>query len=168
MASLYSPLQKASSYQTNEHQKVLIKSKENVVQDISLTVKMMITIRRSRCTECQICMEICSWRHFGENTTKRSRIRVEVDWPQAPVISVCLACKDQECVAACPTDALAWDHWIRLDKDRCDGCGRCAEACPVNGIHLDSHTRLPLICDTCEGEFQCVQWCPTQAIERMK
>jgi len=149
-------------------QEKLDEAKENVVQDYSLTVKMMIKIRRSRCTECQICMEICSWRHFGENTTKRSRIRVEVDWPEAPVISVCLACKDHECVAACPTDALAWDHWIRLDKDRCDGCGRCAEACPANGIPMDSHTRLPLICDTCEGEFQCVQWCPTQAIERMK
>lgn len=113
-------------------------------------------------------MEICCWRHFGESTTKRSRIRVEVDWPEAPVISVCLACKDHECVAACPTRALAWDSWIRLDKERCDGCGRCAEACPVNGIHMDSRSPLPLICDTCEGEFQCVRWCPTQAIERMK
>jgi hypothetical protein len=73
-------------------------------QDIPLTVKKMIKIRQSRCTECQICMEICSWRHFGENTTKRSRICVEVDWPKAPVISVCLACKDHECAYVGPLD----------------------------------------------------------------
>jgi Fe-S-cluster-containing hydrogenase component 2 len=126
----------------------------------------MIKINRLVCTECQICMEICSWTHFGNNTTKRSRIAVDTDWPQVPTIRVCLACKDYECVDACPLDALKWDDWIRLDKDKCDACGLCAEACPVDGIHMDPITELPLICDTCKGEFQCVRWCPTQALKQ--
>jgi carbon-monoxide dehydrogenase iron sulfur subunit len=126
----------------------------------------MIEINHSRCTECLICMEICSWTHFGESTTKRARIRVEADWPKIPAINVCLACEDHECVAACPHDALKWENWICLDKDRCDACGLCIAACPVDGIHMDPIASLPLICDTCRGDFNCIVWCPTQALRR--
>ena len=111
-------------------------------------------------------MAICSWSHFGENTTKRSRIKVEADWPKTPVITVCLACKDHECVTACPHEALSWQDWVHLDKDSCDGCAVCVGACPVNGIQMDTRTDLPLICDTCEGKYRCVQWCPTQAVQK--
>ena len=126
----------------------------------------MFTIQRSRCTECEICMEICSFSHVGENTTKRSRIWVDGDWPKTPLITVCLACEAHECVDACPTGALKWDKWVVLDKDACDACGVCVDACSVNGIRMDPVTNHPLICDTCQGEFQCIQWCPTQAVER--
>ena len=83
----------------------------------------MIKLNRALCTECQICMIICSWTHFGENTTKRSRVLVDAKWPEIPAIKVCLACPNHECVTACPHDALAWENWIQLDKERCDGCG---------------------------------------------
>lgn len=128
----------------------------------------MIKINHSLCTECQICMAICSWAHFGENTTKRSRIRVDAVWPKVPSVNVCLACKSHECISACPNDALTWEDWLRLDKDRCDSCGNCMQACPFNGIHMDPISNLPLACDTCEGQFQCVAWCPTQALKRKK
>ena len=126
----------------------------------------MLKLKRSLCTECQICMVICSWTHFGENTTKRARIKVKADWPKVPTIRVCLACKDHECVTACPHEALTWENWIQLDKNQCDGCAVCVDACPVNGIHMDTQTGLPLICDTCEGQYQCVQWCPTKAVQK--
>ena len=126
----------------------------------------MFKIKQSLCTECQICMSICSWFHFGEATVKRSRIQVDGEWPSQPDILLCLACKNHECITACPHEALSWENWIRLDPQKCDSCGACVEACPVNGVHMDPSTELPLICDTCAGEFQCVQWCPTRAIER--
>lgn len=126
----------------------------------------MFNVRRSRCTECEICMEICSFSHVGENTTKRSRIWIDGDWPKTPNINVCLACEDRDCVEACPTDALKWDNWVVLDKEACDECGVCLDACPVDGIRMDPVTNYPLICDTCNGDFQCVRWCPTQAVER--
>ena len=91
----------------------------------------MIKLNRALCTECQICMIICSWTHFGENTTKRSRIFVDAKWPEMPAVNVCLACPNHECVTACPHDALSWENWIQLDEKRCDGCGACVEACPV-------------------------------------
>ena len=126
----------------------------------------MLKLKSSRCTECEICMQICSWTHLGEFNTKRSRVVIEADWPETPTIRVCLDCKGRECVAACPTQALSWNQWIQLDPTRCDSCGACAEACPVRGIEMDPATRYPLVCDTCQGAFECVKWCPTQAIER--
>ena len=126
----------------------------------------MLKFNRSLCTECQICMAICSWTHFGENTTKRARINVAADWPKTPIIRACLACKDHECVTACPHDALTWENWIHVDKSKCDGCAVCVDACPVKGITIDKQTGFPLICDTCDGRDQCVQWCPTNAVQK--
>ena len=128
----------------------------------------MIKIIRSLCTECQICMQICAWEHLGAHAPKRSRIWVEAEWPKEPDIFVCLTCKNHECVQACPNDALLWDGWIKLDSSLCDSCGICMDACPVKGIRMDTVTNLPLICDTCGGQFKCIKWCPTQAIRRIE
>jgi len=124
----------------------------------------VIAINNSRCTECGICMQICSWTHFNEHNPHRSRIQIAAHWPHLPAISVCLACAKRECVEACPTEALTWDEWVRLDPAACDFCGACVTACPVQGIHPDPRTRLPLICDTCSGAFECTRWCPNDAI----
>jgi Fe-S-cluster-containing hydrogenase component 2 len=127
----------------------------------------MFKLTPSRCTECQICMQVCAWEHFAQNNPKRSRVRIEAEWPEAPCVRVCLACSDHECVGACPTGALSWDGWVQLREDLCDACGRCVEACPVQGIAVDAVTRLPLVCDTCQGAFLCARWCPTRAIQRL-
>ena len=97
----------------------------------------MLKLKRKLCTECQICMVICSWTHFGENTTKRARINVAGVWPKVPVIRVCLACQDHECVTACPHEALTWSNWVHLDKNQCDGCAVCVDACPVGAIRIE-------------------------------
>ena len=57
----------------------------------------MLNLKPELCTECQICMEICSFNHFGEGTTKRARIWVDGDWPKVPNMFVCLDCVDREC-----------------------------------------------------------------------
>ena len=128
----------------------------------------MLETKPSRCTECEICMQICSWNHVGEINPKRSRVMIEANWPEVPSIRVCLACLGHECIAACPNEALKWNGWVQLEESLCNTCGACAEACPIQGILLDPGTRFPLICATCRGVFECTKWCPTQAIERMK
>ena len=127
----------------------------------------MLKINPSKCTECEICMQICSWEHEGENNPKRSRIWIEAVWPETPEIFVCQACENHEWVEACPTEALVWENYIKIDTELCTSCESCVEACPVGGIRLDPVSAFPLVCDTCGGAFQCVQWCPTQAIERI-
>lgn len=126
----------------------------------------MILAKPKRCTECLICMQVCSFQHFAQVTTKRSRIRVVDNWPDKPKMMVCIGCPDHECVTACPHEALSWGEFLELNADKCDSCGACAEACPVNGIGFDPVTGLPLACDTCNGEYMCVKSCPNQALER--
>jgi Fe-S-cluster-containing hydrogenase component 2 len=111
-------------------------------------------------------MQICAWEHVGENNPKRSRIWVESTWPEEPDIFVCRACESRECIASCPTQALKWVGWVEMDTELCTACGMCEESCPVGGIRLDPVIHIPLVCDTCKGNYHCVQWCPTQAIER--
>jgi Fe-S-cluster-containing hydrogenase component 2 len=127
----------------------------------------MFQLTPSRCTECQICMQVCAWAHFAQNNPKRSRLQIAARWPEEPSMRVCLACPERECMGACPTGALSWDGWVHLREDLCNGCGSCAEACPVQGIALDPSAPLPLVCDTCGGAFLCAKWCPTRAIEKL-
>lgn len=58
---------------------------------------------------------------------------------------------------------------IRINKDKCDGCGRCAEICPGGLIKMvgtgkarKAEMAYP---DECWGCMSCVKACPRQAIE---
>lgn len=49
----------------------------------------------------------------------------------------------QECVSACPTNALARDEQgLRLDLGRCLFCDDCVTACPTGAIHFSTDHRL--------------------------
>jgi Pyruvate/2-oxoacid:ferredoxin oxidoreductase delta subunit len=50
-----------------------------------------------------------------------------------------------------------------VDRDKCDGCGLCVPACPVQALRMESgKVRLTVAdCDYC-GECEAV--CPTRAI----
>ncbi len=38
------------------------------------------------------------------------------------------------CAAVCPTGAVSLRHAYRIDRERCDACGRCVDACPGKGL----------------------------------
>ena len=44
----------------------------------------------------------------------------------------CNHCIDAACVKVCPTEALSYNEmgFVQYDKDKCSGCGYCAEFCP--------------------------------------
>ena len=81
-----------------------------------------------------------------------------------------LTATELSAIAACPRDALTQSEDtgnIVLDKDKCNGCGWCIEACDYGAIMLHPETKVVYVCDMCKDKAdgpQCVKWCPEEAI----
>jgi len=82
----------------------------------------------------------------------------------------CRLCEDPACVAACPRDALTQSEekgTILIDKDKCNGCGWCIEACDYGAMMLHPEAKIVYVCDLCKDNPdgpQCVKWCPEEAL----
>jgi len=68
---------------------------------------------------------------------------------------------------ACPVEAIGIsekDGLVLIDKERCNGCGSCQEACPYGMIVFDEVEKRASKCDLCGGRPQCVKACPMNAL----
>lgn len=127
----------------------------------------MFKLKRSACTNCRLCMLACTSAHNpGIQSVKLARVHIEDGWPEMSTIQVCVPCREHFCITACPEDALSWNDHVVLDEKKCTQCGECVAACPFSGVRIHPVSGMPLICDTCDGEFSCVKICPTRAISR--
>ena len=55
-----------------------------------------------------------------------------------------------------------WFPEFKINKEKCNQCGKCAELCPVDAIILDPFPNWIIDCDRC---YLCDLYCPEQAIE---
>lgn len=127
-----------------------------------------ILVHFDRCTGCELCRLICSFHHWGGFNPHRATLQLNLfqdglfNQPQ-----VCQQCKQPACQKVCPVKAITvnTEHgFTAVDRDTCIGCGRCAEACPVEMIWLDTESKKSYTCDLCGGQPLCVQYCPTGAL----
>ena len=51
---------------------------------------------------------------------------------------------------------------IKVDEEKCIGCGACAEKCPKHVVKIREDKAK--ICDTCGGDPTCVKTCPQNAL----
>ena len=120
-----------------------------------------------KCTGCQVCAYVCSAvKEKGFNPTL-SRIRPLRIEPAFNMASACRLCDDPPCVTACPTKALSREEKtgiIRVDEDKCKGCGWCIETCEFGAIALHPVKRTVVICDLCGGDPKCISHCPREAL----
>ncbi|MFH1033420.1 MAG: 4Fe-4S dicluster domain-containing protein [Pseudomonadota bacterium] len=63
-----------------------------------------------------------------------------------------------------PAEMVFSNHFARLDRDLCTGCGECLERCQMAAITLDDQGLASLDQDRCIGCGLCVTTCPGQAI----
>ena len=152
----------------------------------------MILVDFNRCTGCRTCETVCAQFNFqkkiagekvwGLGNPHLANIRVYPFNPDVDVPVVCVMCKDNPCVKACPVEAdkqgrkaLYRDPKtlaVTCNHERCIACGSCAEACStqrVGAIIPNTETNHPeRLCTLCQGDPQCVKYCPYGAITHLQ
>jgi NAD-dependent dihydropyrimidine dehydrogenase PreA subunit len=54
---------------------------------------------------------------------------------------------------------------VEVDWDKCEGCGMCIKACPVDVFRMNENNKsVPVFASDCHVCHQCEDDCPKQAI----
>jgi pyruvate formate lyase activating enzyme len=76
----------------------------------------------------------CAWCHNPEGLSPRP----ELMWFDVRCIGV------RDCLPACPVDALRLTpQGMRIDRELCDACGACTEACPAGALEIIGRSWTP-------------------------
>ncbi len=144
----------------------------------TLSRRKFVSADPEKCVGCGICELVCSYQKSKVFNPVRSRIRI-VRMPPSIYLSVaCRLCEDPACVTACPRKAIVSNEEtgvLTIDKDKCNGCGWCVEACEFGAITLDPNVKVMMACNICEERTDvpidqkpmCIEWCPEEALDLM-
>ncbi|MCY7374741.1 MAG: cyclic nucleotide-binding domain-containing protein, partial [Pyrinomonadaceae bacterium] len=128
---------------TPANRKTLNSTKREIETGLADTGNLLI-MDMDLCVRCGNCSLACHKVH-GQSRLLRRGIHIERPVKPASsfiqsvlVPSVCLHCKDPECMTGCPTGAIARfpDGQVDIDPVTCIGCGDCATQCPYNAISM--------------------------------
>ena len=111
----------------------------------------LLVMDMDKCVRCGNCSLACHKVH-GQSRLLRRGIHIErpvelgskaKQHVLAP--SVCMHCKDPECLTGCPTGAIFRDPKGQVDIDAltCIGCFDCATQCPYNAITMVPRAAAP-------------------------
>lgn len=125
-------------------------------EDESRVVRERMLVEPKDCIGCRKCEAACP----------SGGIRIEAgEGEVAFQPRICRQCGTAPCVNACPMGALSKDpvtKAVLVDKEKCVGCKKCAEACPFGSVSFAGGKAV--LCDLCGGQPRCVGECPTSAI----
>ena len=111
---------------------------------------MLLKLNSELCKECSSCKATC------------------IKLVDVKTMLRCKHCKDPPCVKACHRNAFVEvaKGIYAIDETKCNGCGKCVDACPENAIVIKN--RKAVKCDLCaeiDFKFLCVANCPRGAIK---
>ena len=104
----------------------------------------VLVMDMAKCIRCGNCSLAC---HKVHGKTRLVRRGIHIERPIKPtrsamqsvlVPSVCMHCRDAECLTGCPTGAIARlpDGQIDINPKTCIGCSDCATQCPYDAISM--------------------------------
>jgi phenylglyoxylate dehydrogenase beta subunit len=107
---------------------------------------------------CSACVEACA-KERGNGALMKL---VDVGDIGFQNVNTCIQCGQPVCIKVCPTGAIyksESDGVVRIEGEKCVGCGLCTLECPYGGIYFDASRGRAFKCDTCDGKFKCVEAC---------
>ncbi|MEM2933334.1 MAG: 4Fe-4S dicluster domain-containing protein [Methanocellales archaeon] len=119
------------------------------------------------CIGCHTCELVCSYKKENVFNPKKARIKA-VSIPPLTSAQACRLCKPAPCLIKCPRRAITQDEKtlvIKINEDKCDGCGWCVEACEFGAMSMHLDRKKAFVCDLCDGKPACLEFCPTKAID---
>jgi formate dehydrogenase beta subunit len=168
------------------HAKSLVNNRIPLDKDIAMLVDT------SKCVSCWWCYAACkNYNRLPETIkpdpkqspplspnvwTTLHAVDVGSEWSSRK--NACNHCSDAACVRVCPTGALSYNNmgFVQYDKEKCSGCGYCADFCPFSVPQMNSSNNISgvAVMDKCtfcidrvtNGEQPaCAAACPTGAIQ---
>ncbi|HTL25431.1 MAG TPA: 4Fe-4S dicluster domain-containing protein, partial [Burkholderiales bacterium] len=140
--------------------------------------RLSLMIDLERCIGCKSCEAACKQEHGLGPGEYRNKV-VWLGDPQGAALDfltvTCQHCERPACLRACPVNpkAIVKDAVtgvVRVEEDRCTGCGECVVACPYGAMGYDRIDHHAVKCDLCVdrraagGTTACASVCPGHAI----
>jgi len=123
--------------------------------------KVLRAREMAKCIGCLSCMIMCSAVNQQSHSVQKSCISIRTYGGMEGrfIETVCAGCADPACAEACIASALKLrpGGGVLLSKEKCFGCRRCVQACPIGAVGFDEDAGNPLICRHCGV---CVSFCP--------
>jgi carbon-monoxide dehydrogenase iron sulfur subunit len=129
---------------------------------------MKLKVSAKRCTGCQLCQLACSAAKNANFGVSRSRLQVLRQKGLKKIIIICHQCKRCKCIEACNYNAFRKDEetgGVFIDKNECQACLACIDACPFKAVRIDHEEKIPMVCDLCGGDPPCVAICYAGALQ---
>ena len=133
---------------------------------------MKLVHNKTDCFGCRACQQACWDYHDLPAGDNICRIHTEESKEGGNLcvsfaLSVCRQCEQPGCLPVCPKKAIyrTEDGILRIDRERCIGCGACSRACPHHGIILSGGKAYK--CELCREQKTppCVAACLLKCIE---
>ena len=132
----------------------------------------------NNCIACRACEAACKQEFELPVGVRRRRviIREEGKYPNTKVrylSTACNHCAEPACMKACPVDAITKEPQfgaVLIDQAKCNGCRRCAAACPYKAPAFNEGTQKMDKCTLCIHRLKeglppaCVRTCPGYAL----
>jgi len=125
-----------------------------------------VKIEYGKCPpDCVVCEEAC----LKAKGRGEARIRtVHASLAGFNGAMMCNQCSQPSCIEMCPTLAIVKsldDGVVRIDEEKCVGCGLCTLGCSYGGVHYHREAKKSFKCDMCDGDPACIKACPQDVLK---